>query len=296
MEKVLVLLSAYNGEKYLETQLNSLMRQVGIDVYVLVRDDGSTDQTVQILEKYKEMMSLKYYSSGNIGSVKSFMELIQVCEEDFAFYALCDQDDYWHSDKLKEAIDRLNDFDLSRPALYYSGQNLVDEKLQPIYVHCLDNQRSPYANLIFNQMAGCTAVFNKALMQELKKCYTPDSVPGFHDSYIYKMNVLLHGQFYCEPYGKIDYRQHGSNVVGLDYSFKGKVNKLIKYLKPSEFQQDMMYITEKKQIEDPFVKHLFYANHSVKDKMWLLTHQNAVHFHSTVLRGIYIYKILFSKF
>lgn len=296
----MVLLSTYNGEKYLRTQLDSLKNQKGIKLSVLVRDDGSKDSTIQILDEYSYKMDLSYEAAENKGSTRSFMELVRKCPANYDYYAFCDQDDYWHDDKLITAVERLEMFDMDKPALYYSGQQLVDADMNPIYSHVLDDKRNVYANAIFNQMAGCTSVFNQALMKCVKQVFGNEGEPGFHDSVIYRICVLADGNIICDPKGKIDYRQHGSNVVGLDYSLKGKIKKLIRYIEPGELTKDLDFIFSKDlSWSNPgkreFFDHLRKGNSSFQIKVWLLTHQKRINFHGIALRLIYNLKIITSK-
>ena len=81
IEKVCVLMSTYNGEKFLKEQLDSLVAQEGVDISILVRDDGSTDHTTDILKSYEKNISLIWYEGRNLGWAQSFMDLIyQVCK------------------------------------------------------------------------------------------------------------------------------------------------------------------------------------------------------------------------
>ena len=70
---ICVLMSTYNGERFLQQQVDSIIRQEGVNVHLLVRDDGSTDQTLSMLEQYKEKGALDYYQGENLGSARSFM-------------------------------------------------------------------------------------------------------------------------------------------------------------------------------------------------------------------------------
>ena len=80
MKKVLVLLSTYNGEKYLKEQIDSVLAQKNTDVSILVRDDGSTDKTLEILEKYKKDGKLEWYTGKNLKPAKSFLNLVRCAE------------------------------------------------------------------------------------------------------------------------------------------------------------------------------------------------------------------------
>ena len=87
MDTVIVLLSTYNGERFLREQIDSILNQEGIDVNLIVRDDGSKDSTLDILEEYKKEGKLKYYTGENKRTAQSFMDLIYTAPE-AEFYAL----------------------------------------------------------------------------------------------------------------------------------------------------------------------------------------------------------------
>ncbi len=115
MEKVVVLMSTYNGDRYLENQIESLLNQKGVEVMILARDDGSKDRTPEILEKYKREnradtaeASFDYYVGQNLGPAGSFLDLMKHAPE-ADFYALCDQDDTWLPDKLKIAVNAIQE-------------------------------------------------------------------------------------------------------------------------------------------------------------------------------------------
>ena len=100
-EKVLVLLSTYNGENYLPVQLRSVFCQTGVTVKVFARDDGSTDKSVSILKEWAGNSCLEYTCGENIGAARSFMKLLaDVNEEESEWFAYCDQDDEWQEEKL----------------------------------------------------------------------------------------------------------------------------------------------------------------------------------------------------
>ena len=141
MKKVLVLLSTYNGEKYVETQVNSVLKQKNVDVDIFIRDDGSKDNTVAVIEKLNDSR-ISIFKEENKGATNSFFELIKKAPLEYDYYALCDQDDYWEEDKLYAATVKLDNVDQTKPALYYSGQKLTDKNLQNISEHNIDSKRS----------------------------------------------------------------------------------------------------------------------------------------------------------
>ena len=225
MKSVAVLLSTYNGEKYIPCLLDSLKEQEGVELHVFVRDDGSKDSSVKLCKEHLGDLAT-VFAEPNVGSTKSFMWLLNNVPADYDYYAFCDQDDYWEKDKLARAVSFLeNQPDVvCKPSLYFSGQKLVDEELKPIDVHVIEQPKDVRTGVIFNQMAGCTAVFNKALLLLAKK--SPDASPKFHDSYLYRLCVAFEGNIVVDQESRIQYRQHGNNVVGLAYGLKGTLHLL----------------------------------------------------------------------
>ena len=103
---VVILMATYNGGSYLSQQLDSILAQTHKNWKLLVRDDCSTDNTMDILKKYKEKderIAILDNKAINLKTIGNFFELIQ-CAPDSDYYALCDQDDYWYPDKLKRAV------------------------------------------------------------------------------------------------------------------------------------------------------------------------------------------------
>lgn len=221
---VLVLLSTYNGEKYLPELLDSLKKQKGVDLSLLVRDDGSKDDTIQVVkEHFPEHCQI--IEGENCGSTKSFFALMKEASLDYDYYAFCDQDDSWMEDKLSRAVSCLSSLsEKEKPQLYFAGQVLTDADLHIIGEHKISFSGDVRSGVIFNQMAGCTTLFNKALLQLFKR--HPDVNAAFHDSYLYKLCVAFDGDIYVDDQEKILYRQHGTNTVGLTYSLSGKLRLL----------------------------------------------------------------------
>ena len=107
-EKVLILLSTYNGEKYLEEQLNTILNQTTeeISVSIIIRDDGSSDNTIKIINKYiNDYDCIKLIKGKNLGPALSFRELINLADETYSFYAFADQDDIWVKGKIEAAVE-----------------------------------------------------------------------------------------------------------------------------------------------------------------------------------------------
>lgn len=215
---VCILMSTYNGEKYLEEQLESLIRQKGAEIKILIRDDGSIDGTRLILKRWQEdyPVLIELLLEENIGFAMSFTHLVQIAVEryhDADFYAFCDQDDVWLPNKLAVAVGKLPKEHSDIPITYCSNTTLVDSNLKFISKHwksdevCLTKERA----LIQSFATGCTMVFNRRAA-EIYVTHTP-SVIKVHDFLMYQICMFL-GQVIYDRHSHILYRQHGGNQIG----------------------------------------------------------------------------------
>lgn len=212
-QKVIVLMSTYNGEKYLQEQVDSLLGQGEIgELRLLVRDDGSTDKTQEILKNYQSQGVLKWYAGENLKPAKSFMRLLADAP-DADYYAFCDQDDVWLPDKLKQAVQLLNQKDKETPCLYFSNVNYVNQKLEPLEGRPKIEKAYTLAQAILgNNVIGCTMVINRKL-KELCSQYLPE-VLIMHDSWINQVCLSAGGQVVFDSRAFILYRQHENNTIG----------------------------------------------------------------------------------
>ncbi|MCR4633426.1 MAG: glycosyltransferase family 2 protein [Erysipelotrichaceae bacterium] len=229
---LIVLLSTYNGEKYLPEQLDSLIGQKLRPDKVLIRDDGSSDSTLSILDEYAAKYPwIRYYKGENKGPAGSFFDLIEKSDEE-DFYALCDQDDVWFEDKLLTAVNRLKQEDASMPLLYCSKYTLTDADLNPI-----DSNVSrlygfsdfPHA-LLYHTAPGCTFVFNHAARKKILQYDWEKEFCIIHDAIIHKV-VTMFGKMILDGSSHMYYRQHGDNQIGMDANvfkvFVGRVDRFL---------------------------------------------------------------------
>ena len=230
MKTIVVLMSTYNGEKYLKVQIDSILAQQGVDTKLMVRDDGSTDSTIQILQEYQSKGLLSYYVGSNLGPAKSFMELLHNAPE-ADYYAFADQDDYWFPKKLSIAIEKLEKNCLKdNPALYHSGTTLVDEYLNikdftPIYPYYC----TKFQHVLISFLAiGCTFVFNTPLKNIICK-YNPKFQLA-HDSWVEQVCRAVGGSVIYDKQSYIYYRQHSKNVSGGTSSIFKKLKKRLNNL------------------------------------------------------------------
>lgn len=221
MKKVLILISTYNGEKYINEQIESLVNQQNVDISILVRDDGSTDKTKEILKKWKLKGVLEWYEGENIRPAKSFLDLMKKAQV-YEFYAFCDQDDIWEKEKLSVAIKKLEKLDKIKPALYYSTTEMVDENLKYIEGQKRDLRVFTFGEaLTRNNVTGCTMVFNKSLI-DLVNLYSPSNLM-MHDHWVYLICRAFNGNVVFDSRSYIKYRQHASNAVGGKLKLKQKI-------------------------------------------------------------------------
>lgn len=230
--KLIVLLSTYNGEKYLRQQLDSLLRQTLLPDQIFIRDDGSKDDTMSILEEYASQYPLiRYYNGKNKGPAGSFWELICDCEES-EYYALCDQDDVWFEDKLETAIKTLEKDDKNIPLLYCSRYTLTDKDLNPVdsNVSSLYDFSDFAHSLLYHTAPGCTFVFNHAARNKILEYDIEKEYCVIHDAIIHKV-VALFGKVILDKDSHMYYRQHGSNQIGMNANklevFLGRINRFL---------------------------------------------------------------------
>ena len=123
--KVLVLMSTYNGERFLREQLDSILSQEGVEIILRVRDDGSKDNTCQILSDYAaKHKNIEWKACENVGFVKSFSALVRMAADSDSnadYFAFADQDDIWMPQKLATACKALATKDDSKPNLFTSN-------------------------------------------------------------------------------------------------------------------------------------------------------------------------------
>jgi rhamnosyltransferase len=223
MSLVLVL-SSYNGGKYIEQQIGSLLRQTLADWTLLVRDDGSSDDTVAIVERLglaDSRIQLLRDRLGNLGPAASFGTLLERAADMGARYvALVDQDDVWQPTKLANQLEALQQREAQvgaeTPLLIHSDLRVVADDLSLIHPSFLRFHRVRHVAewplgslLVQNFVTGCTAMINAALL----RAAAPLPPVVMHDWWLALCAAALGEVHYLrEP--TVLYRQHGANVVG----------------------------------------------------------------------------------
>lgn len=228
MKKITVLMATYNGERYIEEQINSILDQSyeGM-INIFVRDDGSKDETIQVLERYSKMHNIEYQTGNNMGAFRNFMELISSAPES-DYYAFSDQDDVWLEGKIKTAIGKIQEYD-NIPCIYFSNNTPVNEKKEPInavLIHDFSHADSLALSFVRNLCQGSTCIFNAELMKYLKKAPVDISFP--HDWWTYIVCLTVGGKVITDENSFLLYRQHQNNVLGDRWTVGVRIRNRIK--------------------------------------------------------------------
>ncbi len=213
---VAVLMSTYNGEKYVDEQIRSILNQVGVSVTLYIRDDGSNDNTIRIIRKYKSIANVHIIEEdNNLGAAVAFMHLLYIVDG-YDYYAFADQDDIWLTNKLSEAVGRLKK--INGPGLYGSNQIIYMNGRECGFRYKSKLELSLVSELFSNHISGCTMVMNKELADALKeeRSRPYDSVLSLrmHDTWV-MTSALLIGTVVYDHNSYIRYRIHDDNTVGL---------------------------------------------------------------------------------
>lgn len=234
--RILVLLSSYNGEKFIETQIRSILNQTVADRITLrIRDDGSSDDTVNVIERLSEEYEnkIELIKGDNIGYNASFYSLINSADG-FDYYALSDQDDVWLPSKLEyavKALEKESSANRTIPFLYASTSYLVHDDLKP-YGQTRRKQRpfTIFNTAIQNICPGHTQVMNQALMDVIQDDDIDTERLYVYDSWIIN-HAVMYGKILFNNSSFTYYRQHKSNQLG---SGVGKVGQLLASIKRND--------------------------------------------------------------
>ena len=214
--KVKVLLSAYNGEQYIEEQVDSILRQSYENIELYIRDDGSKDGTQKVLEKYDRNERVHVISGENLGFIKSFCALVRDCG-DADYFAFADQDDIWLPGKISMAVELLEKEDASIPLLYFSNYDFYDGEMN-FKEHAKRPVLEPsFHNAVVDCMTlGFNSVFNKKA-RDIMAAHIPEHSCG-HDWWMYMLCSGMGKVLYDERV-TVKYRRNGNNVSpgGMDF-------------------------------------------------------------------------------
>lgn len=218
MEKVDILMATYNGENYLSEQIDSILNQTYSNFRLLISDDGSTDNTRKILEKYtkKDKRVIVYLQDKNLGIVGNFEFLLK--KVDNPYFMFSDQDDIWNLDKIEKSLKKIKE---SNAELIYTDLEVVDSNLNTTYssywklkniYHKIKKYNSFESLYLNNFVTGCTILSKKEVIEKVLPL-PKTSKYVLHDYWI-PLIISQSGKIDYIEEPLIRYRQHKNNKVG----------------------------------------------------------------------------------
>lgn len=251
-EKVAILIATYNGEKFLEEQIESILNQTYQDFVLYIRDDNSTDGTQRIINEYVKKYPEKIIQVRDDkiakGACNNFMYLLEYVYNlnKYVMFMFSDQDDFWIEDKVETTIKEYNRVNnKEQPILIHTDLNVVDAQLNVIdesffkYSNLNGKYNSFNNYLIQNNVTGCTTFINKSLVDLIK--FNIKDI-RMHDWY-FALLASAFGQVIFIDKATIKYRQHGNNVLGAK-KIKGIGDMYNKLVKNNTIKEDLNKIFE----------------------------------------------------
>ena len=286
-------MATYNGAAYLKEQIESILAQTYSNFVLFIRDDGSTDETVQILKEYREnyperIELIESASNGKKGSKHNFAAILSYvkAEYDFRYFMFSDQDDKWLSDKIEKSMKAMknseNDAD-NKAGIKDYNLNTLGESF--IRYRALNPETKDLSHLLVqNNATGCTMLWNKALNDLI--CMEDDRV-AMHDWW-FVLAACCFGEIIFVNEATVLYRQHGDNVVGAT-----KVNTpgfIVKRLSGSNHVKDTLHmsVTQAGAFADYYRDRLSDEQTKILVKYADLYNHNKIVRVSTVLKGKYL--------
>jgi len=226
-----ILMATYNGSEFIAEQLASLDNQDLKKIILVVSDDGSSDDTLEIIKKHCEQNAtyeLKFLTGPKKGFSANFRHLILETEPDDGYFAFCDQDDIWVEEKSKWSFDWLNSVDAKTPALYCGRTRIMNQD------GGLTNVQSPlftkapsFQNALVQSIAGAnTMTMNGPAFAKIRASLTKGT-PVSHDWWSYMVITGVGGKVHYETRPIVNYRQHAANLIGSNSSLKSRIKRIV---------------------------------------------------------------------
>ena len=263
--RVAVLMSSYNGEKYISEQIKSVLNQTYSNIILYIRDDESTDTTLKIIEGFAEKypQKIKLIIGNHLGFVGSFLTLLEQAEI-ADYYAWCDQDDVWFPDKIKRAVSILqkenekHSLASTKPILYFSGYDYYDEDLNYEKPGLRYEKGPSFQNALMDCITlGFCSVFNRST-RDLIVNRLPLNCCG-HDWWTYMVCAAFGRVIYDRKYKSVKYRRLRQSVSPGGKGFIAfQIWRFRKFFVNDYFKNIRLQINDFRQI--------FYENLSAADR------------------------------
>ncbi|MGL6315419.1 glycosyltransferase family 2 protein [Vibrio sp. WXL103] len=248
MIKFDVVLSTYNGESFLQEQIESILAQRESLNSLIIRDDGSSDNTLEIIESFesshKDKIVVIRDGLGNLGVRDGFFELAKHASQEYVVFS--DQDDVWEEHKLKTIRDYIEQKGLvgsESPILIHSDLTVVDQELNVLsdsfikLAGIVPSTNNTMDILLRNSVTGCASVANKTLID---KAMRHKSQFDLHDKCLAAIASIYNGIHYIDV-PLIKYRQHDKNVTGApSHNDVGTIRKIKNYYRSLSFKWEVL--------------------------------------------------------
>ncbi|MBD1577790.1 glycosyltransferase family 2 protein [Vibrio sp. S11_S32] len=217
--KLGVVIASYNGGKYIYEQITSILESEGSSLIneILISDDGSSDNTIDIIKSINDSRIHIFENKLRNGPGFNFVNGLTKSDADFVF--LCDQDDVWPKDRIKNFFEVAGKLDKNEPGIVCSDLTVVEQNLNVLadsfydFEHIPKNWSLNIENLFLqNCSPGCVMLINKPAVDRLVKTFSNDSV--MHDWWIL-LYASLHDNIIFLDKSTLLYRQHDSNTIGI---------------------------------------------------------------------------------
>ncbi|MDR1608873.1 MAG: glycosyltransferase family 2 protein [Deltaproteobacteria bacterium] len=238
--KFSILMCTYNGSEFLTEQLDSIYNQNSQDWVLYVSDDGSTDETINILNSYKSIWGekLTIFNGPQSGFCQNYLSLCARVSPQTDYFVWSDQDDIWLPNKLSRALELMDPLGQTTPVLYCAQTILVDRHNQQ---YGLSPQLYSHLTGFRNSLIQCsgganTMVFNRSALNLIRTGYQ-SKLPS-HDWWAYQIVSGAGGQVIYDNTPTLRYRQHGKNLVGTFTGLKPKIQR-VRYIFGKNYKIDI---------------------------------------------------------
>jgi len=228
--RVAILLCTYNGQEFLQEQLDSFVVQTHSNWVLYVSDDGSTDSTLQIIENFAKRVGKEkviIFKGPRKGFAANFLSLIHHDEIKADYFSFADQDDVWLPKKIEAALNWLTEQPRNIPALYCSRTILIDSEGKELGKSDLFLKPPSFANALVQSIGGGNTMVLNSVARNLVSAHSPRNGIISHDWWVYILVSGNEGIVKYDSVSHIKYRQHSSNLVGMNGTWLARIRRII---------------------------------------------------------------------